>query len=166
LAVPARQRGFKRWGVKQVRWSGAHAVTLRWLYPRCQFLLIVRHPVMAYLSLGKSGFQPQAAVAPIRWPDRWVSTLDDFARMWNEMALSWWSVRETLGVNWLRYEDLVEGRVDMDAIGATIGLQLRSELALSSRAGAGLLEVALSPVERDRINELTAEGRSLFAYAE
>ena len=48
LAAPARKRGFARWGVKEVRWSGAHGLVLRWLYPKAHFLLIVRDPVSAY----------------------------------------------------------------------------------------------------------------------
>ncbi len=166
LAAPAHQRGFKRWGVKDVRFSGMHATTLRWLYPRCQFLLVMRHPVMAYVSMRGTGFEPNAAGAVIRWPDRWIRTLDDFANFWNQLALSWWAVCNKLGVYWFRYEDLVGGGVNLDAIGASIGLKLSSTEALGSFAGKGLLNVPVSTAERDRINELTAEGRALFAYAE
>ena len=166
LAAPARQRGFGRWGAKQVRWSGAHAILLRWLYPRCHFVLVVRHPVSAYLSVRNAGFEPPDWGEIVRWPDRWIVTLDDFARYWNELALSWNAVIEKLGVSWFRYEDLVEGRVDLAAIGASFGLKLRPEIALSVTAGGPTRQVTLTAAERDRINELTAEGRALFVYDE
>jgi hypothetical protein len=166
LAAPARDRGFTRWGFKEVRCSGAHALALRWLYPQCHLVLTIRHPVTAYISLRNSGFDPPRAIGIIRWPDRLVVTLDDYATFWNEMALSWAAVRDRLGVHWFRYEDLVEGKVDLDAIGSRISLSTRSLVARSVRIGDGLLDIALSADERARVNELTAEGRELFAYAE
>jgi hypothetical protein len=165
LATPAHERGFKRWGAKQVRWSGAHATALRWLYPRCHLLLVVRHPVSAYVSLRNAGFEPPAWGEVVRWPDRWISSLDDYARYWNELALSWGAIIEKLGVIWFRYEDLVEGRVDLDAIGASLGLKMSSEIAFATRAGQGLRQTPFSAEERDRINELTVQGRALFTYA-
>ncbi len=166
LAAPAHQRGYPRWGMKEVRLSGAHALVWRWLYPRSQILLVVRHPVMAYASLRNSGFAPPEAGAVIRWPDRWLRSVDDFASFWNGLALSWWEVLDKLGVHWFRYEDLVGGEVDLDAIGASIGVKLASAEAMAAPVGGGLLNVPVSAEERDRINALTAEGRALFAYAE
>jgi hypothetical protein len=166
LAAPARDRGFARWGFKEVRCSGAHAVALKWLYPQCQLILTVRHPVTAYVSLRNSGFDPPRAIGIIRWPDRLIVTLEDYATFWNEMALSWAAVRDRLGVHWFRYEDLIAGKVDLDGIGTRIGLSLHSHVARSIRIGDGMLDVPLSADERARINALTAEGRELFAYAE
>ncbi len=80
LVVPARQRGFKRWGVKQVRWTGEDAVMLRWLYPQCKFLVVVRHPVSAYQSMRNFGFDPPAYGHLVKWRDHWVSSLEDYAR--------------------------------------------------------------------------------------
>jgi hypothetical protein len=51
LAEPARRRGFPRWGVKEVRWAADRVMLLRWLYPKSRVLLLVRHPVFAFLSL-------------------------------------------------------------------------------------------------------------------
>jgi hypothetical protein len=166
LAFPAHQRGYGRWGMKEVRLSGLHALVWRWLYPRGQILLVVRHPVMAYASLRNSGFAPPDAGAVVRWPDTWLRSLEDFATLWNERASSWWEVMDKLGVHWFRYEDLVAGDVDLDAIGASIGLKLASVEAIAATAGGGVLNVAVSADERDRINAITAEGRELFAYAE
>ena len=166
LAAPARARGFARWGFKEVRCSGAHALVLRWLYPRCALILVARHPVMAYASLRNAGFDPATGGGVVRWPDWWITSAESFARLWNDLALSWWEVRDRLDVRWFRYEDLVQGQVNLDAIGASIGLKLKSSEAFGSFAGKGTLNVTVSTAERDLINDLTAEGRALFAYAE
>src|SRR6201996_8082289 len=42
LGKPARDRGFSRWGVKEVRWSGHDGQVLRWLYPKSKFVIIAR----------------------------------------------------------------------------------------------------------------------------
>ena len=166
LAAPARERGFARWGVKEVRWSGLHAVTLRWLYPQSRFLVTVRHPVTAYLSMRNFGFEPPAWGHVVRWPDRWIVTLDDYARFWNELALSWGAVIDKFDARWIRYEDVVERRIDLDKIGREIGLTMNSKVALSVRAGAQPQRIELSASEIGRINELTVAGRQLFSYGD
>jgi hypothetical protein len=166
LAVPARQRGFKRWGVKQVRWTGEDAVVLRWLYPKCKFLVIVRHPVSAYQSMRNFGFDPPAYVHLMKWPDHWIASLDDYARYWNELALSWGHVIDKLGATWIRYEDFVDGRADLDQIGRSFGLELQSNVARAAKVGGSLFKTVVTDDERRRINELTAPGRQLFSYLE
>src|SRR5579863_4284055 len=44
LGEPARRKGFERWGLKEVRYGGAEATLLRWLYPNAKFVIISRHP--------------------------------------------------------------------------------------------------------------------------
>jgi Sulfotransferase family len=166
MAVPARQRGFKRWGVKQVRWTGEDAVVLRWLYPRCKFLVVVRHPVSAYQSMRNFGFDPPAYGHLVKWPDQWVASLDDYAQFWNALALSWGAVIDKLGATWVRYEDFVDGRVDLNPIGASFGLNLQAEVARSAKVGGSTYQTMISPAEREQINELTAPGRQLFSYLE
>jgi len=166
LAAPARQRGFKRWGVKQVRWTGEDAVVLRWLYPHCRFLVIVRHPVSAYQSMRNFGFDPPAYNHLLKWPDDWIASLDDYARFWNQMALSWGSVIDKLGAAWIRYEDFVDGRIDLDTIGASFGLTLNAEAARAAKVGGSNYQNMITAAERARINELTAPGRQLFSYLE
>ncbi len=164
LATPARQRGFKRWGVKQVRWTGEDGLMLRWLYPQCRFLVIVRHPVSAYQSMRNFGFDPPAYGHLVKWPDRWVASLEDYARFWNATAVSWGAVIDKLGAAWIRYEDLVDGRIDLDQIGATFGLKLDTATARAVKVGGSIRKTLVSADERDRINEITAPGRQIFSY--
>jgi len=166
LGAPARQRGFKRWGVKQVRWTGEDGLVLRWLYPHCKFLVIVRHPVSVYQSMRNFGFDPPDLVHLLKWPDKWIASVEDYARHWNDLALSWGHAIEKLDAVWIRYEDLIDGRVDLDRIGAGFGLALQSKIAKDAKVGGSRFETQVTADERKRINELTAPGRKLFSYLE
>jgi hypothetical protein len=75
-------------------------------------------------------------------------------------------VIDKLGAAWIRYEDFVDGRIDLDAIGASFGLKLDVEVARSTKVGGSNLQRLISSAERTRINELTAPGRQLFSYLE
>ena len=56
LREPACERGFARWGFKDVRLSAAEATLLYWLYPNAKFVIISRHPYDAYRSLADAGW--------------------------------------------------------------------------------------------------------------
>jgi hypothetical protein len=162
LAAPARRRGFTRWGVKEVRWSGQHATVLRWLYPRSRIVVLARHPVDAFQSMTRLGWDFW-----VRLPDRPVSDLDSFARFWNAMALSWVEAARPLGAEVLRYEDLVVGDAGfLESLARRLGLALQSGQALRARVGAAPDGPRLSDGEKARIAELTAPGRAAFLYAE
>lgn len=166
LGEPARQRGFSRWGVKHVRWSGEEAIALRWLYPKAKFILMVRHPVSAYKSMKDIGFVPGEIGFMLDWPDRWVADLDAYAAYWNQLAVSWSEARKYVDVTVVRYEDLVDGRCDLHAIGRAANLQLKPDVAMSAVAGGPLIRTQMTAEERDRINALTAAGRPLYVYQE
>ena len=112
------------------------------------------------------GFDPPEYVHLLKWPDDWIASLDDYARFWNQMALSWGSVIDKLGAAWIRYEDFIEGRVDLNPIGASFGLTLEADVARSAKVGGSTYETLVSADERARINELTAHGRQIFSYLE
>jgi hypothetical protein len=48
LGEPSRQRGFARWGLKEVRLGAAEAILLHWLYPQAKFVVLSRHPYDCY----------------------------------------------------------------------------------------------------------------------
>lgn len=166
LGEPARQRGFSRWGVKHVRWSGEEAIALRWLYPKAKFILMVRHPFSAYKSMKDIGFIPGEMGFMLDWPDRWVVDLDAYARYWDHLARSWGAVSDYVGATLVRYEDLIDGRVDLHEVGRAANLDLKPEVAMSVVAGGPVIRTQMTHEERDRINELTVLGRRIYAYSE
>jgi hypothetical protein len=165
LARPALDRGFSRWGVKEVRWTAVDALVLRWLYPKAHFLLLVRHPLAAYGSMKNFGLDPPAYGFLDRWPADWVLDADTWGRFWNERAVGWATVASQLNAHLIRYEDLVAGRVDLRAIGGRLGLHLEPQAAAESRVGGPLFDRQVTDDEAALIQALTAEGRRAFAYA-
>jgi hypothetical protein len=166
LATPAYERGFRRWGMKEVRWGAEEVIFLRWLYPNSRFLLSVRHPVSVYRSLKRAGFLPGKVGLVFEWPDDWVADLETFAHLWNRLALEWTAVARRLGVVRVRYEDLVGGLTDLAALGRDLELVLNPEPALAVRAGEGFIDAEVTREDRDRINAITLAGREAFLYAE
>jgi len=122
--------------------------------------------VNTYLSMKQAGFSPGQVGFLKEWPDNWIADLPGFARLWNEMALSWAAVADRLGVTWIRYEDLMDGRIDILGLGQSLGLALNPEPALAVRAGGAFAPAEMTAQERDEINAITAPGRRFFAYDE
>ena len=83
LAAPAHQRGFARWGFKEVRLGAPEAYFLHWLYPNAKFLIISRHPCDSYRSLSDSKW----GSIYYRYPDVPIDSVASFAMHWNQTRL-------------------------------------------------------------------------------
>jgi hypothetical protein len=166
LGEPARARGHQRWGAKEVRWTAADGLVLRWLYPRCRFVVILRHPVASYYSMRNFGAVPLGPEWALRTPDRIVAYEAAYGRMWNEMTLGWLEVADRLGARVIRYEDLIEGRIDGPGLSQELGLDLKPEIALSTKVGGSPYSLLITEDEKVRINAETTEARQRMAYAE
>jgi hypothetical protein len=166
LGAPARARGATRWGAKEVQWSGADGLVLRWLFPNARFLVIVRHPVWSYYSMRNFGPVPIGQGLGARWPERVVAFEEAYGRLWNDLALSWQIAGERLGASLIRYEDLVEGRCDIAGLGASLGLKLDSKVALDARVGGSDYRLLITEDEKTGVNAATVEGRAGYRYAE
>jgi hypothetical protein len=129
FAEPAHSRGYRRWGGKWVRLDAGHAHYLRWLYPECRLVFLVRHPLDAWRS-----YRAQGSDWYLERPDRQVRTARAFLAHWARLAASFAAEHEELGALLLRYEDLVgDGgaakeladhvgcRIDPDVLRARIG---------------------------------------------
>lgn len=107
---PARDRGFDRWGFKEVRLTAEHALYLRWLFPSAKVVLLVRDPVESYASYRSVGTFYD------RWPDQPVMTARQFGRHWRERAAGFLDRREELDAHLVRFEDLVRGGEALDRL--------------------------------------------------
>jgi hypothetical protein len=120
LGVPARQRGYTRFGLKEVRLHAIDAQFLNWIYPQARFVFLVRNPWDAWASAkGGTWF--------VRWPDRRIQDAAGFAKHWDWLAkgfLSWKLPNAML----IRYEDLTGAGVDFNALSRHLGV---SDLDLS-----------------------------------
>jgi hypothetical protein len=158
LAVPARDRGYPRWGLKDVRLDSADALVLRWLYPRGHLVVLVRDPFDAWRSL-RTVAEEWGLFE--RYPDRPVHDAAAFGRFWNRLAVSWSDPQGPPHVFRLRYEDVVAG--ELGDLGERLGLHLEPARALAARIGASAGE-APPDVELDAIESTTREGRKAWGY--
>jgi len=98
FAVPGAEA--PAWGFKEVRLGGDEALYLKFLFPRCKILFLVRDPAEAYASykVWRSWYRS--------WPEEQVRTPAAYGRLWAELARSFEARRERLGAFLVRYEDL------------------------------------------------------------
>jgi hypothetical protein len=161
LREPARERGFARWGFKEVRFGATEASLLHWLYPNAKFLIISRHPYDSYRSLADSGW----GEVYHRYPDGGVDSAASFARQWNWLATSWSQLPADFPAIHVKYEDLIAGKVDFRAIESLIGIQIKESIALSASVGGTAQRTQLGWYERLIISHEAAEGMRLLGYS-
>ena len=155
FAEPARQAGFLRWGIKEVRLGVDHAYYLKWLYPNARFIFLVRNPLDAYISYCRYGRNWYDT-----WPDRPVFTPRAFGEHWRALTESFVRDAAALGALLVRYEDLIrpqakllervedelELRLDRAVLGTKVGSSEKGgRRAWVSRLERHLLRRAVSP---------------------
>jgi hypothetical protein len=128
LAVPARERGYPRWGSKWVRLTAGHAYYLRWIYPSAKFVFLVRHPLHSLRSYGGR-----------RWfyvrPDMQVTYAWQFLDHWTRLAGAFITEHQALGATLIRYEDIVSGDETVQALSQFLDVQIDRGV-LQNRIGA------------------------------
>jgi hypothetical protein len=159
FAVPARDAGAKRWGIKEVRLNAGHAQYLHWLFPQASFVFLLRNPLDAYRSYCRYGRNWYDT-----WPDRPVFTPTAFGRHWRELAEGFVRDAPRLNALVIRYEELtgstqqvvakieqhLDIRLDASVIGKKVGTSERGgEQAWISRLEKSLLWRAVSPLAED-----------------
>lgn len=98
---PAMKHGWKRWGIKEVRLSGAHAAYLKILFPNCKIVFLYRSPYEAWKSYRqwRRWFW--------RWPDYKVRSCYVFCHIWRSQVESFLSWAEKLDAMIVSYDDIV-----------------------------------------------------------
>ena len=158
----ARQRGFIRWGFKEVRLGAADATVLHWLYPKAKFILLTRNPYDCYLSLSDSGWRNLYH----RRPDIRIDSAAGLARHWNRLALSWSELPPEFPAYRIKYEDMVAGKVDFQALGSWLGIRIREEVAISHQIGHTARRRQLGWCQRLIVAHETREGMHSLGYSD
>lgn len=114
LAAPARDRGYPRWGIKEVRLQGMDAQLLKWLYPDARFALLVRDPWAAFSSAKGVQFA-------LHWPTRMVTDAHSFAKHWAACARSFLELTDPC-YRVIRYEELCAPTFDFEGLRAHLEL--------------------------------------------
>ncbi|HTY84415.1 MAG TPA: sulfotransferase [Silvibacterium sp.] len=162
LKRPAVDRGFSRWGFKEVRLGATEATLLRWLYPNAKFVTLARDPFDCYRSLADSGWHH----IYFRRPDIRVDSAAGFARHWNRLAVSWAELPQEFPVFHLKYEDLVARKVNFRDLESWLGVQIKEEMALAEEVGHTAARGRLTWVERFIIRREAKQGMRALGYSE
>ena len=148
-AEPAAERGYPRWGFKEVRLSADHAFYLRWLFPRARIVFHYRDPYATWASFR------EYRGAYLRWPDRAVFTPRDFGHVWRDLVQGFLDAAERLDALTIRYEDLLSDpaarRSLADHVGADIDdsvLEVRRAGVLQQRADRSITRAELAMLRR------------------
>jgi len=161
LGETARQRGFQRWGFKEVRLGAAEATLLHWLYPKAKFVLLSRNPYDCYRSLADSGWHHLYHSRPeVR-----IDSAAGLARHWNRIALSWSELPANFPAFRIRYEDLIGGRVDFRKLESWLGIEIREDLALSVSVGSTARRRRVGWCERLIISREAKAGMRSLGYS-
>lgn len=122
LEVPSRERGYQRWGLKDVRLTIEDAYFIKWLFPNARFVFLCRNPYNAYRSyrLDRSWYS--------EWPDAPVFTARQFGQHWRSLADGFYHGAKEIGGIFLRYEDLLSGETDISALETYLDLELDPNL--------------------------------------
>lgn len=161
LRRPAHERGFARWGFKDVRLGATEAVLLHWLYPNAKFVIISRHPYDSYRSLADAGWGEVYQ----RYPDMCVDSAAAFARQWNRLAVSWSQLPAGFPSVHFKYEDLIAEQIDFRELESWLGIEIREKVALKVAVGGTARRPRLGWYERVIIAREAAEGMRALGYS-
>jgi Sulfotransferase family len=160
LGKPARDRGFTRWGFKEVRLGATDAVLLHWLYPNAKFVVTCRHPYDSYRS-----FRGNRWVCYYRYPEMGVDSAATFAHHWNRLATSWSELPAGFPCFRMKYEDLVRGKVDFRKLESWLGIEIKEDVALSAPVGGSRERGRVTWYERAIIAREAEAGMRALGYS-
>jgi hypothetical protein len=163
LRTPAVKAGYKNWGFKEVRLTIEDAAYLRWLFPRCRLLLLVRNPYDAYLSYKGIGTRNY-----IHWPDKPIFTPWQWGRMWARSASGFRLKAAQIDALLVRYEDL-SSRETAQAIGNYLGAEVppaseMSKVANEKSNGTTAAQKSLCFTERALMRASLGGAAKLLGY--
>ena len=162
LAYPARQRGFQRWGFKEVRMGATEATLLHCLYPRAKFVLLSRNPFDCYRSLSHSGWHHLY----YRRPDIRIDSAAGLARHWNRIALSWSELPSNFPAFRIKYEDLIGGGFNFRELESWLEVKLNEDVALPVVVGSTSRRRRLGFCQRRIIIHEAAAGMHRMGYSD
>jgi hypothetical protein len=161
LREPARERGYARWGLKDVRLGATDAALLHWLYPNAKFVIITRHPYDSFRSHADAGW----GQVYDRYPDRLIDSAAGFGSHWNRLAISWSQLPAGFPAVHIKYEDLIAGKVNFRELESWLGIQIKENKALSVAVGGTAKRARLAWYERMIIAREAAEGMRAMGYS-
>ncbi len=157
---PAKDAGYSRWGVKEVRLSADYAYYLKFLFPEAKFLFLYRDPYKAYQSY--KTFRAWYNV----WPETPVFTPVQFGKHWKELLDSYISSHKSVDGFLIKYEDLCHGNLDYDALAEYLDEPVNREILETKVAGQRATnEQGLSSLEIRLLRSVVEPTASKLGYS-
>jgi hypothetical protein len=150
LAVPAAELGYRRWGFKEIRYTGGAVELLKVIFPNAAIIVLVRNPEAVLRSIKRTVFyEKDYQSRPEVFLGRWATVSSSLVRT----CLAGSSVRL-----W-RYEDIV---ADPEAAIASLAAHVAIDAGRFDRAAIETYIAGMpSPARSDRDPELDARAISL-----
>lgn len=152
FARPAKSKGAKRWGIKEVRYGLKEALYLKLLYPNCKLILIKRNLFDTYSSYKK--FAPSMDWYS-EWPKHRAFTPFSFARHRRRLINEFDSIERLTDCYALDYEELLNNETTVKRLSEYCEVKIDSNV-LEARIGSG------KERKSNERNEITAFERMLL----
>jgi hypothetical protein len=94
-----------------------------------------------------------------------VDSAAGFARHWNRVAVSWSELPEGFPSIHVKYEDLINGKVDFRELESWLGIKVKEDVALSASVGGTAVRNRLNWYERLIIGHEAAAGMRALGYS-
>lgn len=121
FGIPAKERGFQRWGAKFVRLTAYHAMYLKWIFPNAKFIFLLRNPLKSYNSYrGNQWFSVR--------PSFKMDNIFKFMAHWAFLAESFVQESEQLDALLIKYEDLISNSDTITKIEKYLGISINHDI--------------------------------------
>lgn len=157
LGEPARERGFDRWGFKEVRYGIEHAIYLKWVFPNARFVFLIRNPYDCWASYRRSNSRVLRF-----WPEELIMSPEQFGAHWLSIANGFSERSHEVNGFVLHYESLADPNGDLKPLQNYLEFDL-DVLARKVVVGASP-PGAVKPDEMSRLRELVAPLATRFGY--
>ncbi len=158
LRVPAAERGYQRWGLKEVRLTIDHARYLKWLFPRAKFLLIYRDVLDSYRSCKNVNWLSI-------WPNYPVRRVSLFAHHWRFLLEGFLADASSVGALLVKFEDLTSGKLDLATISAYAQAGALDRSVLDVKVGSRRDKHGVNPLERFVLTSVGGDLRRRLGYS-
>ncbi|MCS6852800.1 MAG: sulfotransferase [Gemmataceae bacterium] len=158
FAEPAHLQGYRRWGIKAVRFGIEYAFYLRWVFPKARFLFLIRDPYACWMSFRRIG------VAVIRrWPEDVWHTPEQFGQHWLSLAQGFYQSHAQVGGRLILYEQLLSPGFDPRPLEEYLGVPLNMQ-ARELRVPGAVGDNPISPDELLRLHAVVGPFAAQLGY--
>ncbi len=155
--IPATNQGYARWGIKEVRLSIDHAIYLKWLFPKSQFIFLYRDPYKAYRSCRNW------RNLYLRFPDEPVYTPEQFGWYWKNMMEGYLDGYQKVNGILIKYEDLCSGDFPLQNLASYLNLELDKNV-IGKRIGSQNKVESIPPGELKKLEQAVAPLAEKLGY--